>query len=68
MSINEILKLPVADRLQIAEQIWASLKPEKISITKAQRDELESRIVLDMEGKMRWFSVSEVKARLDNRG
>lgn len=67
MSIKEILQLSAADRIQIVEQIWDSLKPEEIAITKAQRDELDSRIAIDKAGRMLWYSMDEVKARLDKR-
>ena len=47
MSIKEILQLPVAERIELAERIWDSLKSEDIAITMAQREELDSRIAID---------------------
>jgi len=67
MSIKEILQLPVAERIELAERIWDSLKSEDIAITLAQREELDSRIAIDKAGKMLWYSLDEVKARLDKR-
>ena len=43
--IEEILELPADTRVQIAQQIWESVAehPEEVTLTVAQRDELESR-------------------------
>jgi len=67
MSIDEILQLPPADRLEIAEQIWNSILPEDLKITEAQKDELDSRIAIDKAEKMKWYSLAEFKKRLDNK-
>ncbi len=42
---DQILELPVEERVQIAQQIWESVvdHPEALPITPAQRDELERR-------------------------
>ncbi len=68
MSIQEILKLPASERIEIAEQIWNSLKPEEIAITQAQKEELDLRIAFDKAGKMKWYSMNEIKSRLNNKG
>jgi len=67
MSIKETLQLPLADRLEIAEQIWNSLQPQDIKITDAQKTELDSRIGIDKAGRMLWYSMEEIKERLDNK-
>ena len=67
MSIQEILKLPPSDRLQMVEQIWDSLDPNDIQITQPQQDELDRRIELDRAGKMSWHSADEVKTLLQNK-
>ncbi|HEV8434775.1 MAG TPA: addiction module protein [Thermoanaerobaculia bacterium] len=43
--IEEILQLPADDRVQIAQQIWESVAehPEEVTLTAAQREELERR-------------------------
>ena len=43
--IEEILELPADTRVQIAQQIWESVAehPEEVSLTAAQREELERR-------------------------
>jgi len=67
MSIKEILQLPPADRLEIAEQIWDSIRPEDLSITEEQKTEIDSRMTVDKKGRMIWYSIDEMKARLDNK-
>ena len=44
-AIEEILELPADTRVQIAQQIWESVAehPEQVTLTAAQRDELEKR-------------------------
>jgi len=41
--LDEILELPAADRVEIAQLIWESVfdHPEAVSLTRAQKDELE---------------------------
>ena len=41
MSLQDILKLPPSDRLNMVEQIWESIKPEDIEIPTAQKEELD---------------------------
>jgi len=43
--LDEILDLPAADRVEIAQLIWESVfeHPEAVSLTHAQKDELERR-------------------------
>jgi len=44
--LNEILKLSVDERIDLVELIWESISsvPEKIELTEAQKQELESRL------------------------
>ena len=67
MSIQEILKLPESDRLQMVEQIWDSLETKNIEVTPAQKDELDRRIALDEAGQMEWHSMEEVKRKLSKK-
>lgn len=67
MSIKEILQLPPADRLDIAEQIWDSIEAEDLTVTNAQKAELDSRIDIDNSGRMIWHSKEEVKERLNDK-
>jgi putative addiction module component (TIGR02574 family) len=43
--IDQILELPIADRVEIAQQIWESVfeHPEAVLLTPLQREELERR-------------------------
>jgi len=45
-AVNEILALPVAERLRIVETIWDSIAAEsdKFSVTEAQTREIEARM------------------------
>ena len=65
MSIKDILLMPPEDRLYIAEQIWKSLEQDHIQMTKGQKEELDHRISIDKAGEMQWFSLEDVKKKLD---
>jgi putative addiction module component (TIGR02574 family) len=43
--IDQILDLPAAERVEIAQRIWESVieHPEAVLLTQSQRDELERR-------------------------
>ncbi len=44
--LTEVLKLSIAERIQLAEDIWDSLKdfPESLELTEDQEKELENRL------------------------
>ena len=46
VDIQEILKLSVAERLELVEAIWDSIvdAPESLPVTAAQKQELERRL------------------------
>lgn len=46
ISLADILKLTVSERIQLAEDIWDSIAalPESVELTDAQRDELDRRL------------------------
>lgn len=46
LSLEEIRKLPVEERLRLVEDIWESIRSEGDAppLTSAQRDELERRL------------------------
>ena len=67
MSIQEILKMPVSDRISLVEQIWDSLDTSDVQITSAQKKELDHRMALDQEGKMSWHTIEEAKSKLQTR-
>ncbi|MFT4533652.1 MAG: putative addiction module component (TIGR02574 family) [Saprospiraceae bacterium] len=66
MSITEILELSSAEKILLVEQIWDSLDPNELQITKAQKQELDRRIALDNNEQMSWHSWSEVKSHLQS--
>ena len=45
MSISELLKLPVAERIRIVEALWDSIAaaPESLELSDAERQELDRR-------------------------
>ncbi len=46
VSLADILKLTVSERIQLAEDIWDSIAalPESVELTDAQRHELDRRL------------------------
>ena len=67
MSIQEIMKLPLAEKILLVEQIWDSLDHQELEITDAQKSELDRRKKLDENGQMSWHTWSEVKSYLHSR-
>jgi putative addiction module component (TIGR02574 family) len=60
--LDEILDLPVADRLRAVQEIWESIvaEPESLPLSEGQRRELERRLKLhheDPEAAQPWESV-----------
>jgi putative addiction module component (TIGR02574 family) len=49
--IDQIFDLPVTERVELAQQIWESVhdNPDAVSLTTAQREELERRWVAFQE-------------------
>jgi putative addiction module component (TIGR02574 family) len=43
VALDEILELPAAERIEIAQQIWESVVDHPLPLTKAQKEELERR-------------------------
>ena len=46
VNVEDILKLPVPERLELVEMIWESIaaNPESLPLTQAQRAELQRRL------------------------
>ena len=68
-SHSHLLRLSVAERLEIIEELWNSIaaQPEELSITDAQRDEIDRRIAehdRDPSSAVPW---AEVRKRLRAR-
>jgi putative addiction module component (TIGR02574 family) len=64
MQIDNLLKLSVAERISLIEKIWESIDPDSISITGAQKKELDKRLNLIDNGQEKFYSVAEVKTKL----
>ena len=64
ISINEILKLSVSERLLLLDKIWNSIPSEKITLNDAQKKELDARIERVENGEAQFFSWKEVKQKL----
>ncbi len=65
LSRDEILNMPVTDRLALIGELWDSMPDEKLPIPPAHRAELERRLVSfehDIEEGVSW---DELKAELE---
>ncbi len=70
MSLSELLKLPVPERLRLVEAIWDSIAaaPEALELSDAEREELDRRweaFERDPSAGSPW---SEVRARILRNG
>jgi putative addiction module component (TIGR02574 family) len=64
ITVNDLLELPVSERLQLVEDLWDSIAevPEANELSKAQRDELDRRLNAyhdNPESGSRWMEVKE---------
>jgi putative addiction module component (TIGR02574 family) len=66
--LPEILKLSVAERIQLVEDIWDSIaaEPDALSLTQEQRDELDRRLASQEANPGIGRPWAEVKARILN--
>jgi putative addiction module component (TIGR02574 family) len=64
MSINDILRLSVAERLRILEKIWSSITTDEIQITTEQKKELDKRLERMKKGETKFFTWEQVKTNL----
>ena len=70
MSISELLKLPVAERIRIVEALWESISaaPDTLELSDAERDELDRRWEAFQRDPSVGSPWSEVKARILRNG
>jgi putative addiction module component (TIGR02574 family) len=63
---QELLKLSVAERIQLAEDLWDSVAydPEQVPITEAQTAEIDRRLARFAQDAPTLSSWEEVKTRL----
>jgi putative addiction module component (TIGR02574 family) len=66
ISITDILRLPVQERIRLVELIWDSVAavPDAVGISPALKTELEARLVEFEENPEAGFSWDQVKSRL----
>ncbi len=64
--LSDILQLTVAERIQLAEDIWGSVAafPEAIPLTDAQKEELDRRLQASAENPNEGISWDELKGKL----
>ncbi len=69
IQVDEILNLSVKERLRLVGEIWDSIaaSPEEISLTAAQRRELDRRKREHRRNPSAAKPWSEIKARLEKR-
>lgn len=67
LSIEDIAQLSVAERVQLAEDIWDTIaaNPESLPITEAQRLELDRRLSMLEADPARTRPWSEVRSKLN---
>lgn len=70
MSISELLKLPVAERIKLVEAIWNSIAaaPDALELTEAEREELDRRWAAYERDPSAGSPWAEVRARIQRNG
>ena len=70
MSISELLKLPVAERIKLVEALWDSIAavPEALQLTEAESDELDRRWAAYERDPSLGSPWAEVRARIQRNG
>jgi len=73
VSIQEILKLSIPERILLVETIWDSivlderLKPEDLPLTEAQKTEILQRLRDYEEGESKTYTWEEVKSFIKSK-
>jgi putative addiction module component (TIGR02574 family) len=69
LPLDELLKLSVTERIQLAEDLWNSIaaEPEALPLTDAQRAEVKGRLVEHDRAPESAIPWEEVRARLHQR-
>jgi len=67
--ISEILQLSIAERIQLAEDIWDSIAafPEAVPLTDEQKRELDRRLQAYVENPSEGISWDELKEEVRKR-
>jgi len=68
-ALDEILELPVPDRLRVVDEIWESIvaAPDALPVPQSQRDELDRRLKLHQEDPEAATPWETVRSRLLDR-
>ncbi len=64
MGMQDILKLSVAERLNLIHQIWNTIDTSTLEITSAQKKELDKRLQRAENGETSFSTWADVKKRL----
>lgn len=69
VSIADILKLEISERIQLVEDIWDSIStvPEAVILSDAQREEIDRRLENDQKNPESGSPWDEVKNRILNQ-
>jgi putative addiction module component (TIGR02574 family) len=70
ITVNDLLGLPVSERLQLVEDLWDSIAevPEAIALSENQRTELDRRLAAYHEAPEAGSPWNEVKERILKHG
>jgi len=66
-SSDNVFKLSIAERLLLLEKLWDSIPTDKLAVTKAQKAELDKRLLRLEKGETKFFTWDEVKKELKNK-
>ena len=64
MGMQDILKLSVAERLNLMHQIWSTIDTSSVEISPAQKQELDKRMDRIANGETTFSTWTDVKKRL----
>lgn len=63
-NMKEILNLSVAERILMMEKIWDSIEHDSLTISDAQKHELDKRLDRFKQGKTKFYSWEDIKKDL----
>ena len=66
--LSELEKLSASERLQLVQDLWASIaaEPDSVPVTDAQKEELDCRLDAHQSGDDESISWSKLKERLQD--
>jgi putative addiction module component (TIGR02574 family) len=66
--LEQLLELPAAERLEVAEELWDSIRPDEMPpLTTEQKEEIERRLAEHRRDPGTALPWNEVRARLWSR-